>query len=146
MHCCCCLHSWILTKPPSIPITSDENHHHTTNHPPIPTRLPRSRFRFAVASFSLETKKLIVLIIYFVGWIANHGSPSQLSDARLHACLLLYFLLILLYYYYSVISNVLRLLIVDTERHPTPPYYEEKKASWHTLTILITITRIHGLC
>jgi len=90
-------------------------------------------------------KRKLIVLIYFVGWIANRGSPHKSSAARLRACLLLYFLLILLYYYYSIIINVLQLSIVDTRRHPTPLYYEEKKASWHDLTILITM-RIRGLC
>lgn len=143
MRCCCCLCSWILTKPPSIPTINNENHYH---HSPIPTRLPRSRFRFALASFSLEKRTYSINNIFC--WMDRQSrKSSQISAARLRACLLLLYFLLILLYYYSIIINVLRLSIVDTRCHPTPLYCEEKKASWHTLISLITTTtKIRGLC
>lgn len=93
----------------------------------------------------LHLKKKTYSINNIFCWMDRQSrKSSQISAARLRACLLLlYFLLIL--YYYSIIINVLRLSIVDTRCHPTPLYCEEKKASWHTLISLIT-TKIRGLC
>jgi len=99
MRCCYRLCFWILTKPPSIRTTNDENHHH---HPPIPTWLPRSRFRFAPASVSFEKKTYSINIFC---WMDRQSRKSSQVLRRATPCMfaIIFFIniiVLLLFYYY----------------------------------------------